>query len=294
MAWKLNGNPETKRVTPTLAKQWADMEAVGVDRPLSEMRLHAYRKMLDSGGFRPVTWARVYVKEVKGWYRVNGKHTSTLFATAPYPAGFRARRRRGLRVRHPERRVALYSTFDSKTQTRTSSDINKQFASVIPELKDYDGRAINLLVGAISYNPSDSQTGSVAERAERLFDHVGLCQWVMYVLGRFQSGKGKYLWRVPVVAAMKATYAKNQRDAHTFWIAVRDETGEAPGLPDRVLAKWLTVMRVDSGARASTPKGFKTLPREFFVKCIHAWNAWRMEESTDLKYYPAAKVPAVR
>ena len=33
---------------------------------------------------------------------------------------------------------------------------------------------------------------------------------------------------------------------------------------------------------------------ETMVKCIHAWNAWRNNETTDLKYHPAKKIPAVK
>jgi hypothetical protein len=29
-----------------------------------------------------------------------------------------------------------------------------------------------------------------------------------------------------------------------------------------------------------------------FVKCLHAWNAWRRDTVTDLKYHAQAKIPA--
>ena len=34
--------------------------------------------------------------------------------------------------------------------------------------------------------------------------------------------------------------------------------------------------------------------REFYVKCIHAWNAWRRNETTNLNYYADADVPAIK
>jgi len=40
-------------------------------------------------------------------------------------------------------------------------------------------------------------------------------------------------------------------------------------------------------------KKVRILPREFYVRSIKAWNAWRKKETTDLKYFPDAKIPAV-
>jgi hypothetical protein len=34
--------------------------------------------------------------------------------------------------------------------------------------------------------------------------------------------------------------------------------------------------------------------REFYVKCLHAWNAWRRGEETSMPYYPDKPAPAIR
>lgn len=304
MGWALKGTPKTLRVTKKLAGEFASMDAPPHDRDLSERRLGVYRKVLADGGFRPVTWAKVFCKETGQFYRVNGKHTSTLFAASD------------LGVTQDvfavveeyecdtlEDVAKLYGTFDSATMTRNQSDINRAFAASIPELKDFDTRVLNLIVGALVYAEFPTTSGgsadgfvkapkTAAERAEYLFDNVEVCCWVKDILPNRNTQH--QLHRVPVVAAMILTYRKAKKDAEVFWTAVRDETGEKPDLPDRKLAKFLNTMTSDSGAHHSNiPKRFRITPREFFVKSIKAWNAWRKKEPTDLKYFADAKLPVV-
>lgn len=304
MAWELSGTPKTVKVTTKLAKEWADMEAVHIDRPLSERRLQVYEKMVRAGGFRPVTWARAYCKETDQMLRVNGKHTSTLFANLPPEL------LTNLYVVIEEYEADalgdvanLYATFDSKTMTRTASDIYASFAATIPELAELDRRTIGLLVGALDYasNPSVNYGGSqhgtaiktTAEKAEELFDNVDVCQWLTSVLPG-GTHTNAHMFRVPVAAAMVNTWRRSRSAATEFWLAVLNETGTSPNLPDRKLAKWLTQNRVSIGGRASTPQRFKTGPKEFYVRCIHAWNAWRKNETTNLNYYPTKPVPSAK
>lgn len=304
MGWELVGHPKTVKITKKLAADWAAMEPVGADRPLSEIRLQVYAKMLKEGGFRPVSWAKVHVEETGETYRVNGKHTSTLFSTADPPEGVQ------LYAVLEEYRAdtsldasALYATFDSKTQTRTVTDINRQFASVIPELAGYDTVTINLMVGSLNYNIMETNQGNkktTAAKAEALFENVERIQWVLGIIGH-RTGKGRGLgitfnplWRVPVVAAMLKTYDKAKGSATEFWTAVRDETGSSPDKPDRRLAKWLGAFRLVGGKSDRGVVRYYTQPREFYVRCITAWNAWRGGEKTELKYFPAAKVPVAK
>ena len=304
MSWQARGRPKTVVVTNKLAKEWSEMEEIREDRPLREQRIRVYQKVLAAGEFRPVTWAKVYIKEMDQYYRVNGKHTSTVFAAADF-----SKCQEVIAVIEDyecdtiEDAAKLYSTFDSQIQTRNQSDINRMFASAIPELKVYDTSFINLMVGAINYFRAPALTtdkkaaagSSAAERAEVLFDEIEFCTWARALLGDGHTGKSKHLRRTPVVAAIRGTWGKAKAASLQFWTAVRDETGEKPELPDRKLAKWLTVMRVNSGngARSGPPGRFKVFPREFYVKSIHAWNAWRRGESTNLQYYAAAKIPAI-
>lgn len=296
MGWELKGKPATVKVTTKLAKEFAEMEAAHVDRPLSERRLQVYRKVRADGGFRPVTWAKAWCKDTSQFYRVNGKHTSTLFSDGENPDGLFVTIEEYV-CDTLEDVAKLYATFDSQSQTRNATDVNRSFAAVIPELAQIPFTTINLLVGGLNYEPASHAGGSYraqpAERAEALFDNVDVCVWLLGILGTDRKAN-PHIWRVPVVAAMVSTYRKAQKAALEFWTAVRDETGVKPDLPDRRLAKFLSITVSDQGAHSTAAsKRFRITSREYFVKCIHAWNAWRKNESTQLNYHVNAKVPAL-
>jgi hypothetical protein len=100
------------------------------------------------------------------------------------------------------------------------------------------------------------------------------------------------MFRGPVFGAMYGCYLRSRKDATEFWKAVRDETGEKPDCPDRKLARWLLSSFVNVGLGSRIPEARRASQREFYVRSIHAWNAWRKGERTDLKYFPKATVPS--
>jgi hypothetical protein len=290
--WSVLTPPRTVLVTRALAIEFAEMESPPHDRPLSERRLMVYRRALANGGFRPVSWATCWCDETGQTYRVNGKHTSTMLSGLDEIPEFYAVIE-SYTAESLEDVAKLYGTFDSRSQVRTASDINRTFAASVPELATIQPRTINVIVSGISYHRWQDQYGSVptAERAELLLDHVDFALWVHGLIGNSHTKDARSLARVPVVGAMLSTWSKSRKDSTAFWESVRDETGESPSLPDRKLAKWLSTVNVNNGVGAAAANSRKSQPREFYVKCIHAWNAWRKDQSSDLKYYAQAKVP---
>lgn len=293
MAWSVLQKPTTLKVTKAIAREFSLMDEVPGDRALSEARLNAYRRMLNEGTFRPVTWAKCYCKETESTYRINGKHTSTLLSSLEVIPEFYAT------IEHytadtMEDISRLYATYDSKLQSRTNFDINRAFASNIPEYANISMRLINTVISGIGY--AKWQEGywrkTAMERAEVILDEVEFVLWVASIMGSPYTNKAEHMERAPVIAAMYFTWNKSHRDATTFWTAVRDETGDKPGMPDRVLARFLLSTGVDRGTSTQDKKKRGADRRTFLVKCIHAWNAWRRNQTTDLKYHPDAKVPA--
>jgi hypothetical protein len=253
--------------------------------------------MLTAGLFRPVHWATVYCNETQATYRANGKHTSHLFAEyEELPQDIHAT------IEHYhcddlDDVARLYATFDSRTQVRTTNDINRAFAAIDADLVTIPTKIINLSVTGIAYAKHGDyyHRQSAAERAECLLeDECKLfVQWLHSVLQSNNDGT-RHLWRSPVVAAMYASWQKSRKAANEFWMAVRDGTGATPKTPDRVLNKFLLTRTVNNGTQGTAKKRTSSLcpPREMFVKCLHAWNAWRRDTTTDLKYHAQAKIPA--
>lgn len=295
MSAKLTGQPKTKRINAQLVKEFHEMEAVPGDRPMSELRLRVYRQLIAQGKlFRPPEWVGAFCRETGATYRVNGKHTSAVMSGMdPLPELYAI-------VSYWEcdtlREVSeLYSTFDSRMQSRNVSDINRSFASCVPELEQVDMRTLNACATALWY--AELQEGYKAiqpqERAERLLEHPDFVTWVYSLFG--SNHKTHYhLKRMAVFAAMFLCHRKHPQQATKFFTAVRDETGQTPHLPDRKLAKWLLVNANIKGRRASGMAGIHITDREIFVKVIHWWNAWRTDEPTEARYVSTAKVPSVR
>lgn len=303
--WKLRNNPRVEPITPALAKEFVGLDAVEMDRPLKERRLEIYKQILEAGLFRPVHWAKAWCKETRQWYRVNGRHTSTLFSSV------NLEKYQPLFAQVEEytcdtlKDVSdLWATYDSSLQTRSSTDINRSFAMSIPALKEFaerDMRIINLFVGALVFYRHPTQGGILpgatgfADRAELLYDHIPACKWVAEMLYNpdIPVKDSQALKRVPVVAAMIGTWYKSRAAATEFWAAVRDATGPTPQAPDRQLNRFLLEHSlVTRGAEKRI--GVKTNPREFYVRAIAAWNHWRAGESKKLVYRPTADIPSIR
>ena len=306
MGWQLRDRPKIVKVTKKLAQTFAEMDAAPRDRPLSERRLMVYRKILQEGGFRPVNWASVECKETGGTYRVNGKHTSTMLANLPETPEFYAILEE-YTCDTLEDVAKLYATFDSSIQSRNARDIYLSFAATVPELKGLPASHITVAVTGMSMhlqggNESSKGRDQAADRAENLLEYPEFVLWLSGIFSSGESGgdqskrgerqQSKHLRRQPVAGAMMGCWLKAKGPANLFWEAVRDETGATPNLPDRKLARFLLTTAVNDGSGA---KKFRPVSgREMYVRCIHGWNAWRKNESTNLNYYPDKDVPSFK
>lgn len=293
--WKLINKPITSKATKKVVNEFVKMEPAPHDRPISEKRLKIYQKLMNSGLFRPITWAKVFCKETDETYRVNGKHTSLLLSRMEIlPEIY-------ITVEEYEcdtlEDVArLYSTFDSKTQSRSVFDINSSFASTISEFSGISMKVISLAVSGMSYHIRGvtSYQDSPAERAERMIEHSDFVLWFNEILSgglreEIAKNTSHHLRRYSVAAAMFGSWSKSKNEATKFWKAVRDETGPSPLLVDRKLAKFLITSGVD---RKNGPcEARKAGVREFYIKCWKGWRGWNSGNNTDLKYYPDCPFP---
>ena len=294
--WKLESS-KVRPLSRALAETFMKMEPAPNDRELSERRIRVYRQAVAEGMFRPCTWAQAFCEETGITYRANGKHTSKLFAE--------------LESIPPDMYVTvetytcptlsdvarLYGTFDASISSRTASDINRSFAATVPELAKLPRRTIDATAAGIQLYRSGGVMATAQQvrptvRAEHLLTEAPFVLWVASIVT--DTNKFRHLSRAGVIAAMFANYKKSQKDAYVFWTAVRDETGTSPHNPDRVLAKWLSMTSVHSSYGGELPRSRRAEAREFFVKSLHAWNAWRRNAPLkQLNYKSETKIPAV-
>lgn len=243
--------------------------------------------------FRSANWAIAYCKETKQKYRINGKHTSTMFS------GMNGEFPKGLYVVLEEFEcdtlldvADVYCTYDQKKSARTNGDINRIFAAVEPDFDDVPARSINAIISGISYALwEDSYYSQDAEsRAQLILTNKEFALFVHSILSDGEAKDAKRCARSPVIAAMFLSWKKSKTDAAKFWAAVRDGTGAKPEDADRKLNKLLLTV----GLRLRRTDIPSMGHREMLVKCIHAWNAWRKGETTDMRFHADKPTPACK
>lgn len=292
MAFRLKGKPQARPITAELARKFASMEPAPGDRLLSHKRRKSIETWLSSGTFKTAQWAVAYCDGKA--YRVNGQHSSTVLASmnGTMPKGLVAVVEE-YDCDTLDDVARLYATFDSRSSMRTTGDINRSFHAVTPALAEVPSRVANCCITGISFALWENTytTHPAEERAALMESNSDFIVWVYLVLSGADS---KHMLRGPVVAAMYRTYNSNRDLAEKFWTLVRDASGLKPTLPDRVLNKYLLVTR-GCGARSGGVTGIECVTqREMYVKCLHAWNAWRSGGATNLKFHAGKPTPDVK
>jgi hypothetical protein len=286
------------KLTPALCKEFASMQTAPNDRPFSDKRRQFLEEQVRLGKFRTASFASVLCEETGVTYRVNGKHSSTLFAgmNGEFPNDIRCIVERY--TAKTLRDVAdLFSTFDPQESARKQGDINAAFAGSDPELRDLPRKIINLAVTGISYaNWEGNYHGHDSrERAMLSIDNASFVQWLYLVVDNSRK-EFKFLRRGSVVAAMFKSFSRSHRAASDFWEEVREASNPDTKSPSRVLNRYLLTTVVGSQRKSS--KGADSVDNDtlhaMYVRCLHAWNAYRTSTTTTLKYYPDKPTPAVK
>jgi len=92
-----------------------------------------------------------------------------------------------------------------------------------------------------------------------------------------------HMKKTGMMGAVFATWAFNESIAKEFWVMVREGDGATKECPARVLHRFLRDIMLD--------RTIKWDSRALYVKCCHAWNAWRLGKTTHLSYFKAAPPP---
>lgn len=133
------------------------------------------------------------------------------------------------------------------------------------------------------------------ENAALLAKYRKQCEFI-YELLFCNEQRSRHLLRSPVTAAMMQTFIKSRSDAEVFWAAVRDGDMLKRGEPTFVLRDYLLRVSVSVGAGARQTGKESVGFRELYVKCIHAWNAYRGGETQLrlVRFNPKHALPKVK
>lgn len=307
--WRLKEKPKVCAVTLKTAIQFRDIPSVPNDRGLKKPIMEHLRKALRAGEARPFEIAVCWCEETGQFYRANGKHSC--HSVAEYLEDD------SLSPHHPVQFVIseyacdtledvakLYATFDRKAQSRSPNDVYLAFAATDMQLASIGKKLVSLAVQGMTFaewGESCYLAATPEDRAQLLLDHRPFAHFLKGLLCSEGKKKNrirtpKHMQRAPVVAAMFTTYQIDPKKSGQFWELVRDESSYDSQAPDRILAAYLLRANVNMGQGAKKTKQGEAEKeisgrRAMFVKCLHAWNAWRRGTRTDLKYYPNAPIP---
>lgn len=279
---------ETTKLPLTLdvAKHYNRMTSLDGDREVDSrggrQRVDKLRQLnIDNLFYSPV-WSDVKVSSEKGKkFRVDGAHSTQMLVESgvDFPENLEVTIRH-FRCANMTEAVELWELFNPKMSTRTTQDIARNRAAYIPELKNIKISAVLTASRGIAthYNLHDS----ILHR-DPLDCIVEEPHFIVFAVEFVHTRKLK---RAGIMAAMFSTWGKDQQKAGLFWRRVRDASAADPNCPTRKLAKYLDAEVERSKARVATDPFFQQ-----YVKCHHAWNAWRTNKGTSLKFVKGCPVP---
>jgi len=275
-------NVKTVPLTLEVAKHYDRMTTLAGDRnPESTKgirRVSWLSEQLKAGLFYSPVWSTVQVASENGKkYRVDGGHSSRMLTMAGsyFPEGLNVTIRE-FRAPHIDAARDLYEQFDQKHSTRTTSDFIKCRAGYVPELNDISPTAIGIAIRGIALHLGLHNTDGY-ESLDFIPMYPEFIVWAGFLAG------SRHLKKSGVIAAAFATWAFDEDLANEFWVMVHQENGKTKECPTRVLAKFLQDIILDRNAKWDS--------RALYVKCCHAWNAWRTGRGTSLKYTKGAPLP---
>jgi hypothetical protein len=270
-------------LTPALASEFSNMKRFVGERDLQSARLDELKQKLEDGLFFDPCWATATCNGIT--YRMNGQHSSKMLSecNGHFPQGLDAIIQR-FSCDTQEDMSLLFEQFDRRKGVRSGQDVIGAHARIHPELDDVSKTKLSIIVSGLAYAFSGLNSAgryTTAEAARLLHTNKRFAAWAERYAGC------RYMCRMGIFAAIFTTWNRNPEGAELFWDAVRDQTGETPAHPTRVLAKFL-MESVGDGMI-----GFKKWDQKaYYVKSIHAWNAWRENTTTQLKYHPQAAPPS--
>lgn len=270
-------------LTPELAREFAEMTPSRGERRLRPGRVAELKTKLDAGLFHSCDWS--FARTPDGRVRVNGAHSSTMLASLlaeEFPTGLTATVTE-FRCDTQHDIASLFGQFDAPGSVRSSADLHGAHASLHPDLDGMRRAGLSLCTNGITvhWGRGYARRSSQENRARLIHNHVDFIAWACPLTKR------KHIQRPGIVAAMFATWNVSPEAANQFWRGVSNED-QKPGTSTRILADFLKSSIRD---RADPETGRAWSSHAYYAKCIHAWNAWRSNKPTSLKYYRGRKAP---
>jgi hypothetical protein len=250
------------------------------DRKLDQNWVMKLKLAMENGTFLPEQVIAVTCRlQTDGkTYRCNTQHCSSARLLMPEKYRCPIRHTRySAKTENDLRR--LYASID-RGKPRTKSNVVTAYLFETEEWSGFGKHVIGWVSEGMSLwlwpSRHEQAMHSGDDRAYLLMtDHLRLGKLVASFIQQHQSPKIKFLRRVPVVAAMFATFKKDPHAALEFWSRVADGTGfTSADDPRRVLRDGLmsSVLRVEKTTKRSVGQ------EEMYRWSIYSFNAYKRGE----------------
>lgn len=280
--YKLTNQVQCRHITPEEAKRLLAINTFPGQRALNERKARGYSDMMRRGEMRPFDVAVMTLPDGKK-HLANGQHclNAVLINDAPFLATIAYYKCETL-----DDAWRLFATFDvhaSRTEGHVMKAARGMFKSqALSEiaLRTLQACGSALLILGDGKNPKFSG-GSPSKTIKPTLVQNNEEQ----VLWIDLFSECRFLIKVPVVAAMIATYRANPDAAYEFWEKIK--TGDNISGPLRIFRDFLI-----AGKLSSDTGGGHNKSRVVYAICISWWNSWmKGEERRGVKVGAMASLP---
>lgn len=260
-------------MTRELAEEFQGLAPSPTERDLDPRRLkHLERKAAD-GLLVTFHWAKAMFKNK--WMRMNGQHSSTMLCNlnGDFPSGLYAHLDE-YEVPDAIGMAKLFRQFDDRKSGRTTLDVSGAYQGLVDVLREVPKPSAKLAIEGLMWYLKQI-LGAPVPVGDDIYDLFGHSQYHTFIMwiGELFSIKTPELRRAPIVAAMYATFDKNEAEARRFWEWVAKGGREYDeNEPAAVLSAWY--VKAKDKDRAKPVK-----PAEFYQAGLFGWNAFRAEKA---------------
>lgn len=274
------------KVTPQKAEEFLKINTFEEQRPIKLKHVAYLKRVINEGTF--IT-AEIGVASLnydsKRSVLVNGQHTSLAVKETGKTVDALVET---FAVDSSEDLSILYRQFDAQA-SRSLADISRPEAYALGI--DWMPKITSLVISTACLKENKTSIHK-SLKVELLRKYLPFGKFLNSFLHNKEvdSQNVKILLRSAVTHAILLSWERSQEDTKHFWTQVRDGENLKKYSPMWKLRNYLQQTGVNYGRGANAGLRSSTY-HEMTSKCIAAWNAYRKNENTDLKYYREKPIP---
>ena len=263
---------ENKPLTRELALEFKALTPSPTERELNGTRVVYLKEKVDAGLAIPFNWSKVMHKgNGNAEIRMNGQHSSTVLSSyeeSVFPSNLTVHLD-SYEVETDDDLALLFRQFDDRKSSRSPGDVAGAYQGLQPDLQKVPRSSAKIAVEGIGFWGKEVE-GVKGYKGDDVYTIMSKPMYHPFIkwIGDLFDIKTPELKRVPIVAAMYATFDKNEEDARKFWADVaRGGREYEDNHPTTVLDAWLKALKENGKAE-------KMKPGDYYQGCIYAYNAF--------------------